>query len=247
MRESPWFLVIGEHFATTVLICLWPCYRRKVEFPNVALLCVALLWVGVYCENGIFYYLPTDLCFDDITCYDLEPFWYVLWKVSYFSQVILPLGLAYQVLYCILSWYRYVVGEISNCSGQQTTAESIFRGTISAVSFLSMWIDLAIFGEMRTGAHQFLGQSYLEDRWAYGQILTVMTWFSIFVEYLRLFLCKSQLTTLRHFCEIFCHRLRGNRTSIRIANLHFQGMNSTTISAGLIANAHCPRFMTWFP
>lgn len=33
MTFSPWFVVIGEHFATMVLICLWPWYSRKT-FPE---------------------------------------------------------------------------------------------------------------------------------------------------------------------------------------------------------------------
>ncbi|KAK3347820.1 hypothetical protein B0H65DRAFT_156927 [Neurospora tetraspora] len=87
MTFSPWFLVIGEHFATMVLICLWPWYGRQAKFPNAALLCVALLWLAVYCENGIFYYQPADDNSGYISCYGLKPFWYILWKVSYYSQL----------------------------------------------------------------------------------------------------------------------------------------------------------------
>lgn len=163
-----------------------------------------------------------------VTASNLSGIFYGKCPITLSSQLIFPLGLAYQVLYCILSWYRYVVGRISNRSGRHTRAESIFRGAISAVAFLSMWMDLAIFNETRTESHRFVGQSYLEDRWTYGQILTIMTWFSVSVEFLRLWMCKSQPTPLRHFCEIFGHGL-GEPTHIHIANLHFQGILSTTI------------------
>lgn len=134
-------------------------------------------------KNGIFYYQSPAP--DYITCYDLKPFWYIIWQVSYFTQLIFPIGLAYQVVYSLVRWYRYVIGKSCNQAGWYITAENTFKVAISAVAFLSMWLDVAIFDEMRSQSHRFEGQSYMEDRWTYGQILTATTWLSIGIQFLR--------------------------------------------------------------
>ena len=59
------------------------------------------------------------------------------------------------------------------------------------MAFFSMWMDLLVFNKIRTESHQFVGQSYMEDQWTYGQILTVTTWFPVCGECLRLLVCKS--------------------------------------------------------
>lgn len=190
MHPPPWFLVIGVHFATMVLICLWPWYGRQAKFPKTALLGVALLWVTVYCENGIFAFLPSNELFD-VVCYSIDPPWFLSWEAFYFSQLVFPLGPAYHVTRCVHSWYCFVVGKKYTQWGWHAAAERVVNVVIPAVAFLSMWMDLIVFIELRIQAHRYIGQTSMEDKWTYGQILTVTTWLSVLVEFLRMGYCKS--------------------------------------------------------
>ena len=109
---SPSYPLIGMHFATTVLICLWPWYGRQAKFPNAALFCVTLLWLFNPFLTGLFYF-PQHAPSNPFTCYNLEPSWYISWALSYDSQYIFPLGLVYHIIYRVVRRYRYVIGK--NC------------------------------------------------------------------------------------------------------------------------------------
>ncbi|KAF1829555.1 hypothetical protein BDW02DRAFT_651276 [Decorospora gaudefroyi] len=168
------FSFLSALFSTSVLLCLWPWYRRDVSSVgqhNIIVLTLVvetllLLVIGAKRIHGISWESPFELyCFSSLKFPD---------RVTHLSITVLCY-IPFLLLVALWRWHY-----LSKRPEQKRWR--YWGDALALVSFLLMWISLGYFIQVRAEMSTLVGQGYAENEWGFGQLLALLAWLPTLLE-----------------------------------------------------------------
>ncbi|KAK3316798.1 hypothetical protein B0H66DRAFT_562209 [Apodospora peruviana] len=188
----------GAQFSGAVIGSLWPWYRNKSQRYHLVTFCLWLMVLSmavVFVTFKVALYVPGD---DDRPSYIFEANCLSNVELETFSDI---LTLVVWIMCLILAFTVLVLGILTvwRAYSRRGPRRHLFlhmRWFVSLFSFGVLWYSFVSFVQVRSTMASFVDEDYYtENEWGFGQILAVVAWLPMFVEFFRVWACTLTNTS----------------------------------------------------
>ncbi|KAK3361650.1 hypothetical protein B0T24DRAFT_642088 [Lasiosphaeria ovina] len=186
---TTFFSFLGAQFSASVLVVLWPWYRRSCTHPHLALASLSVLAVLLLVISSTY----RAQFVQRWNTFELFCFVSVSSHAAVYYMLFLPLGGVPGGFAMVVAMWalraRYPVRYES-----MRPVLSVARWSVSLVAFGLLWASLGLLAVFRVEMDELLEADFAENKWGFGQILAIVAWVPMHVEFFRIWACESMFS-----------------------------------------------------